>query len=101
MMKNIYRILLLLTLAFTLGNCSSYKLEIQQGNAVPPEAIAKLKPGMSKAEVIALLGTPLLRDSFQANRWDYVFYLRQAGKEKERKDLVLFFDNNKLTQIKK
>lgn len=81
--------------------CSTYKLEIQQGNAVPAEAVSKLKPGMSKAEVTALLGTPLLRDSFQANRWDYVFYISKAGKQKERKDLVLIFKDNKLAKIKK
>ena len=95
--------LCLFSLAFflSISGCSSYKLEVQQGNAVSPEAVARLKPGMSKAEVTALLGTPLLQDSFQANRWDYVFYIRHAGKEKEHRDLVLIFNGNKLAKIKK
>ncbi len=93
--------LLLLSLSVTLTSCTSYKLEVQQGNAVSPGAIAQLKKGMSKAEVTSLLGTPLLQDSFQLNRWDYIFYLSKGGKLRERKDLVLTFNGNHLASIKK
>ncbi|MEE9352083.1 MAG: outer membrane protein assembly factor BamE [Thiotrichaceae bacterium] len=95
------RTLLLLILLVGTTSCTSYKLEIQQGNSVAPEAVSKLKQGMSKAEVKSLLGTPLLQDNFQTNRWDYVFYISKAGKERERKDLVLTFNGNRLANIKK
>ena len=100
-MKKNLSLLFLSILVSVLSSCSSYKLEVQQGNAVPSEAVAKLKPGMSRAEVTALLGTPLLQDSFQTNRWDYVFYISKSGKQTQRKDLILTFNGNRLTHIQK
>ena len=95
----------LLTLIFfitlSIAGCTTYKLEIQQGNVVSEQDIAKLRIGMSKDQVKSLLGTPLLQDDFQQGRWDYTFTLKKGGKEIERKDLILFFKNNSLTQIKK
>ncbi|MEE9303418.1 MAG: outer membrane protein assembly factor BamE [Thiotrichaceae bacterium] len=102
-MKQMNKTLTILLLSFfmTMTGCTSYKLEVQQGNAISPEAVTQLKKGMSKAEVTSLLGTPLLQDSFQLNRWDYVFYISKAGKQRERKDLVLTFNGNRLANIKK
>ncbi|MCK5727260.1 MAG: outer membrane protein assembly factor BamE [Thiotrichaceae bacterium] len=93
--------LLLMTLLLLLSSCAIYKLDIQQGNTISEQAIAELKQGMSKDQVKALLGTPLLADSFQNNRWDYVFYLNKAGKQVERKDLVLHFSDNQLSRIQR
>ena len=101
MMRKIFDLLLFSVLLISLSSCTSYKLEVQQGNAVAPEEVSQLKKGMSKAEVIALLGTPLLQDSFQTNRWDYVFYISKAGKQRERRDLVLTFAGNRLVNIRK
>ncbi len=95
------RTLLLLILVVGATSCTSYKLEVQQGNSVPPEAVSQLKKGMSKAEVQSLLGTPLLQDNFKTNRWDYVFFISKAGKQRERKDLVLTFNGDRLAKIKK
>lgn len=100
-MKKILSVLFLTLLINSISGCSSYKLEVQQGNVVPSEAVAKLKKGMSKAEVTSILGTPLLQDSFQTNRWDYIFYLSKAGKETQRKDLTLTFNGDRLAQIRK
>lgn len=99
-MKKIFSIAVLATI-LSLTGCSSYKLEVQQGNAVSEQAVGQLKTGMSKAEVQSLLGTPLLQDSFTQNRWDYVFYISKAGKESERRDLILTFNGNQLVNIKK
>lgn len=86
---------------FALSACTTYKPDIQQGNAVAVEAISQLKQGMSKGEVKTLLGTPLLQDDFHQNRWDYIFYMSKAGQERERKDLILTFANDRLVNIKK
>lgn len=99
-MKNqLLALIIFITLSIT--GCTTYKLEIQQGNVVSEQDIAKLRIGMSKDQVKSLLGTPLLQDDFQQGRWDYTFTLKQGGKDVERKDLVLIFKNNSLTQIKK
>lgn len=96
----------LMPLVMMLAACSSvnlplspHRIDVQQGNALEQEAVDKLKPGMSRAQVRFLLGTPLLVDPFHSNRWDYVYNYRAKGKPTERKRLTLIFDGDKLVSI--
>ena len=50
-----------------------YKLDVQQGNIITAEMLMGLKPGMTRAQVKYVLGTPLIQDSFHENRWDYIY----------------------------
>jgi outer membrane protein assembly factor BamE len=76
-----------------------YKMEIQQGNYVSQEMVARLQPGMSKEQVRRVLGTPLLTDIFHAERWDYVYWHEdQAGKREQRR-LAVFFSDGKLARL--
>ncbi len=98
-----------LVLAFgLLGACSTvpriineYKIDVQQGNVVTQEMVSQLRPGQSKDQVRFILGTPLLMDIFHANRWDYVYSLRQGRTgETERRQFSVFFDaDGKLTRV--
>lgn len=76
-----------------------YKIDIQQGNVVTQEMVAKLKPGMTKAQVRFVMGTPLITDAFHANRWDYVYRFQKAGKLTEERKLALFFDQELLQRV--
>ena len=87
-----------LVLALCLAGCI-YKIDIQQGNLVTQDSVAKLKKGMSKSEVRQLLGTPLLTDPFHGNRWDYYFSTATRGKTTERTRFSVFFDNDKLVSV--
>ena len=95
---------LVVGLLFLIGTaaCSyltPYKIDIQQGNVVTPEAIDKLSVGMTKSQVGFILGTPLLADVFHGNRWDYVYYLRKGGRIREERKVRLLFEDSKLKQI--
>ena len=104
MSQNLIVSLLLLSL---LGACSSnriggigpHRIDVQQGNALDQESVAKLKPGLSRSQVRFLLGTPLLVDPFHNNRWDYVYTFHKAGKLTEQKRITLFFDNDILQRM--
>jgi outer membrane protein assembly factor BamE len=76
-----------------------YRIEVQQGNVVAQEAVAQLKPGMTKVEVRQIMGTPLLTDVFHANRWDYYFSLGRGGRTQERQLVSLHFQDEKLVSI--
>ncbi len=77
-----------------------YRIEIQQGNFVSQEMVSQLKPGMSKDQVRFVMGTPLITDSFHADRWDYVFRRQKANsRELEQRKLALFFEDGKLKRI--
>ena len=74
-----------------------YHLTIEQGNFVSNETAQKLQKGMSRDQVKALLGTPLLTDMFHQERWDYVFSFRRGPVEiVQQRDLVLIFNGDSL-----
>jgi len=87
-----------------LAGCSSvpvgpYHIDVQQGNALDQENVARLKPGLNRSQVRFLLGTPLIVDPFRTDRWDYVYLYYKAGKLTEQKRITLFFDGDTLTRI--
>ena len=89
---------LLAAAALALSGCI-YKLDVQQGNVVTQESVAKLKKGMTKSEVRNTLGTPLLMDPFHGNRWDYYFSAQERGRTMERTRFSVFFDNDRLVSV--
>ena len=85
-----------------LAGCSSvpslpYKIEIQQGNVITHEMMEKLKPGMTRAQVRYVLGSPMISDAFHGNRWDYVYRLEQEGRLIEQHRITVFFEDDRLT----
>ena len=79
---------------------SPYRMEIQQGNFISQEMVSQLKLGMSKDQVRFVLGTPLITDSFHADRWDYVFRRQKpSSRELEQHKLAVFFEGGKLARM--
>ncbi len=76
-----------------------YKIDVQQGNVVTDEMLEKLKPGMTKSQVLFVMGSPLIVDAFRDNRWDYIYLLREKGDLVEQKRLTLFFEGDMLINI--
>jgi len=80
-----------------------YKIPIQQGNLITQEMVNELRPGMTKQQVRYLLGTPLLIDTFQEDRWAYLYTNRPGTKsinvETEKQRLELLFKNGRLQKI--
>jgi outer membrane protein assembly factor BamE len=106
MRKNLIFSLLIATLvsSLMLSGCESllpepHKLDIQQGNRIKAEDLAKIQLGMTRDQVKYVLGTPMLQDGFHNNRWDYLYYIK-PGKDAPRQSRVsLFFDNDRLINI--
>jgi len=74
-----------------------YRVTIVQGNFVSSDTAAKLHVGMSREEVRALLGTPLLTDMFHPERWDYIFYFKRGSTNVvQQRDLVINFNGDTL-----
>ncbi|UTH74077.1 outer membrane protein assembly factor BamE [Chromobacterium sp. IIBBL 290-4] len=99
---------LIFAAVIAVSGCSSlnpmdwtHKMEIQQGNYVTQDAVAKLKPGMTRSQVRFLLGTPLLTDAFHADRWDYKYSDVQKGKldKDSNKLLTVYFKGDTLDRV--
>lgn len=76
-----------------------YRIDVQQGNYVTQDTVARLKIGMSKAEVRQLLGTPLLADVFHSNRWDYYFSNVKGRKVEDRTRFTVVFQDEKVADF--
>ncbi|AYZ67331.1 outer membrane protein assembly factor BamE [Burkholderia multivorans] len=74
-----------------------YRITVVQGNFVSQEKASQLQTGMTREQVRALLGTPLLSDMFHADRWDYLFYFKRGSTAVvQQRDLVLTFSGDRL-----
>lgn len=91
-----------------LAGCAGFgvhRIDIQQGNLVTQEQLAKVKPGMSRNDVRNALGTPLMQDVFHANRWDYYFSNEQStkygpfGRDTQKYHVTILFENEKVAKI--
>ena len=76
-----------------------YTLEIQQGNIVDQAMIDQLRPRMNKRQVLFIMGSPMLVDTFHPNRWDYLYSDKKNGEEVEKKRITLFFDKDQIVGI--
>lgn len=76
-----------------------YKIDIVQGNVVTREQAQALRPGMTRAQISDLLGTPLLTSVFHGNRWDYVFSFRRQGEALQQRKLTVFFKDDVLDRF--
>lgn len=83
-----------------LGACSEfpwvYKVDIEQGNIIEQEKVDQLVPGLTTSQVRFLLGSPLVADTFNQNRWDYIYNISKAGEEKTQERLTLYFKDDRL-----
>jgi outer membrane protein assembly factor BamE len=76
-----------------------YKIDIQQGNYITQDMIAKLQPGMTRSQVRFALGTPLIVDPFRTDRWDYAYTLAKGGVLTEQRTVTVIFKGDVLDRI--
>lgn len=81
------------------GIVSPYRVDIVQGNVVTSEQLALVKPGMLRAQVRDVLGTALMASVFHADRWDYVFTLKQQGVPSQSRKVTIFFKGDVVDRI--
>ena len=76
-----------------------YKMNIQQGNYLVADSVSQLKEGMTRSQVRFLLGTPMVPDAFDENRWDYYyFFSSQRIKEPLKRRLTVYFADDKVAR---
>lgn len=89
-------------LAVALSACGStkwgfpYKADVQQGNWITAEQVARLEKGMTREQVRFILGTPTLQDIFRTNRWDYTYYNKPGYGQAEERHFTVWFDGDRL-----
>jgi outer membrane protein assembly factor BamE len=98
-MKRLALSTLLLAAGALLSSGCVYKMSIQQGNYLVAESVAQLKEGMTRSQVRFLLGTPMVPDAFDDDRWDYYYFLESRRiKEPLKRRLTVFFADEKVSR---
>ncbi|WP_369601273.1 outer membrane protein assembly factor BamE [Hahella sp. SMD15-11] len=96
---------LLCTLSLGLTACAFpgvYRLDIQQGNIIEDKDLARVEPGMNRAQVHFVLGTPLSTDTFDPTLEDYIYTLQLGGGEIRRQHVQLVYTpDGTLQEIRK
>jgi outer membrane protein assembly factor BamE len=89
-----------IALSLLLTGCiHMYRFNIQQGNVITPDMLAQLKTGMTEQQVQYLMGTPVLTDPLNPNRWDYVYTYKPGNGTMSEKRVTLYFANGALQSI--
>lgn len=77
-----------------------YTIPIQQGNIVDQTMVDQLRPDMTERQVLYILGSPMLVDTFHQKRWDYLYSNQPSGEDRQQKRVsVLFNDDNLVSGI--
>ncbi|WP_246624928.1 outer membrane protein assembly factor BamE [Oceanobacter mangrovi] len=82
----------------TLSGCvfpGVHKLNIQQGNIVTQDMLDQLKPGMTESQVEFVMGTPVLKNPFAEQRWDYLYTLEERDVITKQYLIQVYFDANR------
>ena len=102
--------LAMLLMCATLAGCGSFSSvtqdafkpyipEVVQGNFVSKEQRQAITPGMPRAQVKDILGTPLVTSLFHTDRWDYAFSIRRQGVLPQRFQLTVFFKDDLVSSL--
>ncbi len=108
------RTFILLTLSFALTACGLsmpkipklsmpsfkiprvYKMTIQQGNVITQEMVDQLKPGMNRSQVAFVMGEPILQNTFDQDRWEYIYTINIPGFFEQQIQMTLYFEDEVL-----
>jgi outer membrane protein assembly factor BamE len=95
-------LVLLLLAGALLASACVYHMPIQQGNFLDKKQVDQLETGMTRSQVAFLLGTPMIPNGFDRNRWDYYYYARFS--KKYRADtfrVTVYFKDEKVDHVDK
>lgn len=76
-----------------------YRINVEQGNIVTEDMVAQLERGMSRRQVRFIMGTPLIEDTFHADRWDYRYMLRNGNNTIRENRVSVLFDGDELIDV--
>ena len=79
-----------------------YRPTIQQGNLLKTEDVDQVTEGMTRTQVRYLLGTPMINDPFDPQRWDYVYRLT-TGRKRNTVDahFIVHFEGDNVSRVEK
>ena len=94
--------LFILILTFMLAGCGLipiHKMDIEQGNIINQEMMNQLHKGMTLNQVKDIMGSPILLNTFNDNRTDYVYTFKPGHGNMTEQYITLIFRQERLSEI--
>tara|TARA_Y100000591_G_scaffold255501_1_gene227317 strand:+ start:145 stop:537 length:393 start_codon:yes stop_codon:yes gene_type:complete len=90
--------IILIIVGLLLISCGDrfYRVVVPQGNLVTDEMIQQLEVGMTEAQVNFIMGTPLIRDPLERDRWEYYRQIIHGEKLLGKTSFTLNFESGRL-----
>jgi outer membrane protein assembly factor BamE len=99
-MRLIFTRLSVLSAFAALASGCVYRMDIQQGNYLEGKTVDQLQVGMTRSQVRYLLGTPMVPDLFDKDRWDYLYYFQRGRlKRPEQRHVIVYFKEDKVASF--
>ena len=76
-----------------------YKTDINQGSVLRAKNFEQVKIGMTKEQVLKLIGSPSVADIFHKNQWDYIHNSILKDGQTLFFRVSIIFTDNKITKI--
>lgn len=76
-----------------------YTIDIEQGNMIDQAMVDQLRPNMTKRQVLYIMGSPMLTDTFHEKRWDYLYSDQPGGEARMQKRISLYFNGDNLVGV--
>lgn len=100
-LKNLFYLIIL---SLSLSACTNwiYRIDVPQGNYLAQKDVEKLRIGMSKEQVIFVLGHPVVQDSFDHSTWYYVYEMKRGMRKRGedfRKEMIIEFVDDKVASV--
>lgn len=76
-----------------------YRIAVLQGNIIDPKKVDQLEVGMTKRQVQYVMGSALVQDLFEQDRWDYVYMLRRGEDTLRKRRFSVYFEGDKLVRF--
>ena len=96
-MKKIFTLII----ALILTSCASadlYRVTVTQGTVFNQEDIDKLQVGMSKDQVVFILGNPTFENFFEPDVWNYFYQVAKGDEILAENKIKVQFDSNGLLE---
>ncbi len=100
-MRSINKIFLASFITILISGCiTPFQPDIQQGNIINNNDLREIEYGMTKQEVLFILGTPMVIDPFNEDRWDYFYSnMNPRSNETTSRQITIFFDGDNLIDL--
>lgn len=76
-----------------------HKITVYQGNVLTQRMVDELRPGMTRRQVVYVLGQPVNVNPFRLDRWDYIYTVATGEGFRVNRRVTVYFEGDSLVRV--